>query len=95
VRAALREGDVEALGQVLFNRLQEPASRLEPRLTWWYDQVRSLAPAGCLMSGSGSSLFALCRNQAEADRIERETLVATAGVAERDRPSVARFRSCV
>ena len=33
---------------------------------------RSLAPAGQLMSGSGSSLFAVCRNRREAQQLAQE-----------------------
>ena len=68
-RAALAAGDVEALGRALHNRLQEPAFELSPAVADWHRRVASTGPAGCLMTGSGSCLFALCRSPAEARRV--------------------------
>jgi len=68
-REALAAGDVEALGRVLFNRLQEPAFVLAPAVADAYRRVQSVGAAGTLMSGSGSCLFALCRNPEEARRV--------------------------
>jgi 4-diphosphocytidyl-2-C-methyl-D-erythritol kinase len=67
--AALAAGDVEALGRALFNRLQEPAFELAPEVADAYRRVRAAGAAGALMSGSGSSLFALCRSPEEARRV--------------------------
>ena len=72
IKAAVRAGDVAAIGRLLHNRLQEPAERLRPELAGWLARLRALGPAGCLMSGSGSALFALCRDRREAARIARE-----------------------
>jgi 4-diphosphocytidyl-2-C-methyl-D-erythritol kinase len=69
VRAAFRAGDAEALGRHLFNRLQEPAFGLAPLVETVYRRLAGLKPAGCLMSGSGSAVFALCRSRAEAIRV--------------------------
>jgi 4-diphosphocytidyl-2-C-methyl-D-erythritol kinase len=69
LKAAVRAGDVEAIGRLLHNRLQEPALKLRPELADWLGQLAALRPAGCLMSGSGSTVFALCRDPAEARRI--------------------------
>jgi len=68
-REALASGDVEALGRALFNRLQEPAFVLSPAVAAAYRRVQGVGAAGCLMSGSGSSLFALCRSPSEARRV--------------------------
>jgi 4-diphosphocytidyl-2-C-methyl-D-erythritol kinase len=72
IRAALSRGDAEELGRKLFNRLAEPAARLDARIADYYKRLAALAPAGQLMSGSGSSLFALCRSPGEAERITAE-----------------------
>ena len=69
VRAAFRAGDVAALGAALFNRLQGPAVGLAPAVGELYRRLSDLNPAGCLMSGSGSAVFALCRDRAEAARV--------------------------
>jgi len=69
IRKAVTAGQVEEIGRLLHNRLQPVAERLCPALTHFRDRLAALAPAGHLMSGSGSSLFALCRNRAEARRL--------------------------
>ncbi|HUR55414.1 MAG TPA: 4-(cytidine 5'-diphospho)-2-C-methyl-D-erythritol kinase [Gemmataceae bacterium] len=68
-REAFRAGDAAALGRVLFNRLQAPAFGLAPLVESVYRRLAGLNPAGCLMSGSGSAVFALCRDRAEAVRV--------------------------
>jgi 4-diphosphocytidyl-2-C-methyl-D-erythritol kinase len=71
IRAALAAGDVEELGRALHNRLQEAADRLRPELVSIRRQLGETKPAGSLMSGSGTSCFALCRDEAEAWRVAR------------------------
>jgi len=51
------------------NRLQPAAEGLCPPVGDLYRKLEGLAPAGQLMSGSGSSLFALCRDHAEGLRV--------------------------
>jgi len=68
-RQALAAGDVEALGRAMHNRLQEPAFELSPAVADAYRRVRSAGAAGALLSGSGSSLFAVCRSPEEARRV--------------------------
>ena len=69
VRQALRNGDLEALGRALHNRLQEPAFALSPPVQDLVRQLTDLRPAGGLMSGSGSACFALCRDRDDAQRV--------------------------
>jgi 4-diphosphocytidyl-2-C-methyl-D-erythritol kinase len=69
VRQALTAGDVDRLGQVLHNRLQTVALRLRPELATLAAQLAEEKPAGVLMSGSGSCMFALCRSLEEAVRV--------------------------
>jgi 4-diphosphocytidyl-2-C-methyl-D-erythritol kinase len=77
VRRAAVEGDVEKLGVRLFNRLQPAAERLCPQVAALHRELAELRvaqvaqPAGQLMSGSGSTVFALCRQPGEALRIAR------------------------
>lgn len=68
-RVAFRAGDPDALGAALFNRLQPPAVHLAPAVETVYRRLAGLKPAGCLMSGSGSAVFALCRDSHEAHRV--------------------------
>ena len=72
MRQAFVSGEVEAVGARLFNRLQPAAEKLAPKLTETLALLASLGPLGQRMSGSGSSLFAVCRSPEEAGRIARE-----------------------
>ena len=92
IRKALAEGDVESLGRLLHNRLQPAAEQLEGRIGEYHRRLAGLNPAGQLMSGSGSSLFALCRSAEEAGRI------AEALTTQRERADefqVFQVRGCV
>jgi 4-diphosphocytidyl-2-C-methyl-D-erythritol kinase len=71
VRRAAAAGDVEELGRHLHNRLQPAAERLSPAVAALRQRLAGLGPAGQLMTGSGSTVFALCRHPAEALRIAR------------------------
>jgi 4-diphosphocytidyl-2-C-methyl-D-erythritol kinase len=71
IRDAAVAGDIETMGRLLHNRLQPAAEGLCPALTGLLARLAALGPAGQAMSGSGSSLFALCRDQREALRIAR------------------------
>lgn len=69
IRQAVVSGDEEEIGRRLHNRLQAPAQKLRPELADYLARLNALRPAGLLMSGSGSTLFALCRNHGEAMRV--------------------------
>ncbi|MCS7047473.1 MAG: 4-(cytidine 5'-diphospho)-2-C-methyl-D-erythritol kinase [Gemmataceae bacterium] len=69
--AAFRAGDVEGIGRRLHNRLQAAAEAIAPPLAEFHRRLRALAPAGALLSGSGSTLFALCRSRPEARELAR------------------------
>jgi 4-diphosphocytidyl-2-C-methyl-D-erythritol kinase len=72
LRAAVAAGNVAEIGRGLHNRLQPVAERLRPEIAAVRGQLEALRPAGVLMSGSGSSLFALCHDRTEALRIARQ-----------------------
>jgi 4-diphosphocytidyl-2-C-methyl-D-erythritol kinase len=92
-REALASGDVEALGRALFNRLQEPAFELSPAVAAAYHRVQGVGAAGCLMSGSGSALFALCRSPSEAGRVHDDLARGwAAGGVSRTRTFLVRSR---
>jgi 4-diphosphocytidyl-2-C-methyl-D-erythritol kinase len=67
---AVKAGDLEAIGRLLHNRLQPAAEKLNPALADVGKRLGALAPNHCLLSGSGSSYFALCRDQREATLLE-------------------------
>ena len=81
VRQAAADGNVEEIGRRLHNRLQPVAERLCPPVAALYRRLVQFGAAGQLMSGSGASLFALCRDHGEALRLARE-LRAGAGEAQ-------------
>jgi 4-diphosphocytidyl-2-C-methyl-D-erythritol kinase len=91
-RRAAEAGDIEELGRRLHNRLQEPAERLHPAVAAAKDRLAALRPAGVLMTGSGSTVFALCRSPLDAQRVARGMSSSTDGGAD-DRVRVV--RSCV
>ena len=69
IRIALAVGAVGAVGAGLHNRLQSPAFALQPAVKAVYDALIATEPAGVLVSGSGSCVFAVARDAADADRI--------------------------
>jgi 4-diphosphocytidyl-2-C-methyl-D-erythritol kinase len=93
IRQALAEGDVEGIGRRLHNRLQPVAERLCAPVAAVQARLAQFHPAGRLMSGSGTSVFALGRDRAEALRIARALAAAPdlAGAGVR----VFLVRSCV
>lgn len=94
---ALAEGNVEKLGQNLHNRLQEAAMRLSPAVADLHTRLKATGAAGCLMSGSGSCLFALCRDDREAERVIAQIAHLLGGFtpgSELARTRVFKTRSC-
>jgi 4-diphosphocytidyl-2-C-methyl-D-erythritol kinase len=72
IRRAVQAGRVAEIGRLLHNRLQPVAQRMCPAIGAVYHRLAQLKPAGVLMSGSGPSVYALCRNHGEAVRIARQ-----------------------
>ena len=69
VRSAFRAGDADALGRAIFNRLERPAFALEPLVERIRNRLNALGPCGAMMSGSGSTVFAVCRDRAHAVQV--------------------------
>jgi 4-diphosphocytidyl-2-C-methyl-D-erythritol kinase len=84
---ALKQGNINEAGRLLFNRLLPAASRLTP----WIDRIkREFDRLDCLghgLSGSGSSYFGLCRHARHARRLARLMQLLNIG-------SVFAVRSC-
>ncbi|RJQ46164.1 MAG: 4-(cytidine 5'-diphospho)-2-C-methyl-D-erythritol kinase [Gaiellales bacterium] len=59
-------GSSEALASILVNDLELPAQRLFPELPQIKRELESLGAAGALMSGSGTSVFAVFAGEKEA-----------------------------
>lgn len=69
IRRALAAGDVTELGRLLHNRLEEPAMRLCPPIARLCQRLARPGPAGVRMSGSGTTVFALAADAADAERL--------------------------
>ena len=61
---ALAEGDDELLADSIFNVLEEPAIKVVPEIANIKDELKQLGLKIVLMSGSGSSVFALSTDKA-------------------------------
>ena len=70
--AALRAGDVGMIAAALMNDLQAPAVKQHPEIADALVSLRTAGGVGAMMSGSGSSVFGLVENEAEARRISSE-----------------------
>jgi 4-diphosphocytidyl-2-C-methyl-D-erythritol kinase len=74
---ALREADVDRLAVQLRNDLQAAAMRISPAVRDWHQRLSETMAGRAMMSGSGSSWFALCRDREEAEqtlsRLQRGT----------------------
>jgi 4-diphosphocytidyl-2-C-methyl-D-erythritol kinase len=69
VRSAFRSADPGALGRAIFNRLEGPAFALEPLVGRIRRRLDSLGACGARMSGSGSAVFAVCRDRRHATQV--------------------------
>ena len=70
--AALKSGDRGQIAAALMNDLQAPAVKLHPEIADALVSLRTTGVVGAMMSGSGSSVFGLVENEAEARRISFE-----------------------
>lgn len=63
------------LREVLFNRFEDVVYSLFPRLKGLYVRLQTEAFLKVLLSGSGSTIYGVCENGAQADRLERKLSV--------------------
>jgi 4-diphosphocytidyl-2-C-methyl-D-erythritol kinase len=66
----LREADLRAAGEGLFNALEAPVLRKYPILQIFQEFLAERGASGVLMSGSGSTTFSLWRDESEAREAE-------------------------
>ena len=67
VAEVFRRGDITAAGQALYNSLEAPVLEKYPILRLYQDFLRDRGAFGTLMSGSGSTTFALFADVATAE----------------------------
>jgi 4-diphosphocytidyl-2-C-methyl-D-erythritol kinase len=80
VRNAVGRGDIDEIGRRLFNRLQEPAEALCPEIQTLRRQLEAANPVAVQMTGSGSTVFALCRDRTDAIRVASQLDAAVPGL---------------
>jgi len=85
LRQALERGDLDAIGRGLFNRLQGVAEELCPAIADLHARLGKLGAAGHLMSGSGTTLFVLCRDHDEAQRVANDLLPLSGSAGGREK----------
>lgn len=71
VREAFAAGDAEGVARGLHNALQPAAFDLQPPVRKVYARLTDCNPLGVLLSGSGASVFAVCRHAADAADVAR------------------------
>ena len=69
---SLGSGNPEKIAAALMNDLQAPAVKLHPEIADALVSLRTAGVVGAMMSGSGSSVFGLVENEADARRISSE-----------------------
>ena len=69
---ALREGDLEAGGRLLFNDLEGPVLRRRPRVAEARQRLLEAGALGAVLCGSGPTVAGLARDGAHADRLAAE-----------------------
>lgn len=66
---AAANGDVERLGSALFNDLEAPVTRRHPEIAEAKARLLRAGAIGAVMSGSGSAVVGLTRDEAHADEV--------------------------
>ncbi|HEY1066559.1 MAG TPA: 4-(cytidine 5'-diphospho)-2-C-methyl-D-erythritol kinase [Pirellulales bacterium] len=67
--SAVGEGDVPRIGELLYNRLEEPAAELSEWIVRLQRACRESGAVGARMSGSGTAYFALCASRVQAHSV--------------------------
>jgi 4-diphosphocytidyl-2-C-methyl-D-erythritol kinase len=60
--SALESGNCEQMGMGLFNQFEKPVFELYPQIAYVYNALSRMGSCGVALSGTGSSLFVLCRD---------------------------------
>lgn len=72
MHSALRRGDLTAAAAGLFNGLETSAFQKYPAVGRLAQQLKAAGAAGVLMSGSGSTVFALVKDAGQGERMQRD-----------------------
>lgn len=69
---AISQRDIRRVGELLYNDLERVVLPAYPAIVQLRDALHQLNPLGVLMSGSGSTVFALVETQAQAEQIKHQ-----------------------
>ncbi|MGY8767868.1 MAG: 4-(cytidine 5'-diphospho)-2-C-methyl-D-erythritol kinase [Pirellulales bacterium] len=67
--AALASGEINRIGSMLFNRLQQPARQISSTIDQVAEEFEKLDVIAHQMAGSGTSYFAICKHKKHARRV--------------------------
>jgi 4-diphosphocytidyl-2-C-methyl-D-erythritol kinase len=67
--AALAAGDPEGVARALWNRLEKPCFELFPEVLRAKERLATHGLLGCMLSGSGATVFGLARDRAQAESV--------------------------
>jgi 4-diphosphocytidyl-2-C-methyl-D-erythritol kinase len=70
--AAVAHQDGKEVGRLLHNDLEKVVLPAHPQVAELRDKLGQLGALGVMMSGSGSTVFALVASQGEAERVRQE-----------------------
>ena len=70
--AAIAQQDGQRIGQLLHNDLEKVVLPAHPQVAELRDKLGQLETLGVMMSGSGSTVFALVESQFQAERVRQE-----------------------
>jgi len=70
--AAIAQQDSQRIGELLHNDLEKVVLPAHPRVAELRDKLGQLETLGVMMSGSGSTVFALVSSQFQAERVRQE-----------------------
>lgn len=65
-------GDLDELGELLFNKFEESVPHLHPSIAQLSHELKDTGACGVLLSGSGASIFALYNSKERAIQAKRE-----------------------
>ena len=67
--AAIQTGEPDQIGPLLFNRLEQAAELIWPEMHKYMQMFAEFDCPAVRMSGSGTTIFALCRNRVHAEQV--------------------------
>ena len=74
--AAISQRDGAKIGRLLHNDLEKAVLPVHPQVEWLKQTLAESQPLGVMMSGSGSTVFALVESEARANQVQQQLRAA-------------------